>query len=152
MPLVMKSVGCWHHLIKLNEDHSGHSGPIEMLHICESLDHESVLRTTPPGIGMLPYCREFLTASANAEDLANTRQDRGPCRAALIPVLSKLQVSALSCRVMGECVLNQNCEEQFLQKNCVQPDVFCTQNTHHDIRAWDAICSFIDGEHLREDI
>lgn len=101
---------------------------------------------------MLPYCREFLTASANAEDLANTLQHRGPCRAALIPVLSKLQVSALSCRVVGERVLTRNCEEQFLQRNCVQPDVFCTQNTHDDIRAWDAICSFIYGQHMREDI
>lgn len=70
--LAMKSVGCWHHLFNLNEHHSGHSGPVEVLHIHASLDHESVMRTTLPRMGMLPYCRDLLTVCASQVHLANT--------------------------------------------------------------------------------
>lgn len=70
--LAMKSVGCWHHLFNLNEHHSGHSGPVEVLHIHASLDHESVMRTTLPRMGMLPYCRDLLTVCASHVHLANT--------------------------------------------------------------------------------
>lgn len=70
--LAMKSVGCWHHLFNLNEHHSGHSGPVEVLRIHASLDHESVMRTTLPRMGMLPYCRDLLTVCASQVHLANT--------------------------------------------------------------------------------
>lgn len=103
-------------------------------------------------IGMLLYCSELLTLCASCV-FQQHNEGGGPHKAALMTVPSKLWVPAVSCRTVGEQILDWNAEEQFLHKNsiCSQSVVLCTWNTSGDMHARDVICSFMGGEHLKPD-
>lgn len=103
-------------------------------------------------IGMLLYCSELLTLCASCV-FQQHNEGGGPHKAALMTVPSKLWVPAVSCRTVGEQILDWNAEEQFLHKNsiCTQSVVLCTWNTSGDMHARDVICSFMGGDHLKPD-